>query len=1242
MAGRSRLDLEGMKARRPGFAVRALAVLSLVLLTSSLLSPATARAADTLEEWRREAKETRILAENDAPRAYEAAQRLQATLPADATPVDQAQVLNLLSRIEIYLAMTEAAANHARLASELAAQHGDRVGQAEADLNVALNAVNEGKIDDLIAVAPHSLEVLEGVDRPDLLGEALLRSAMTYRRLGQIDESVRTTMQAMEIARRSNDPLVLTYAYQGLGISFSQSDHYEQSRENFLEMREQARAAHSKNLEAYAVCGVASAYAGLGDFGKAEALIREAVEMFRTAQTPFGLGFSLFALADNLRFQEQYDRSLQILGEAIAIYEQHPNKIGLWYSLNLRSSDYLKTGNVVAALADAERAHELAREIGLSIYLSESAQRVATISAAAGDYHRAYQLSVEAAEMTAKAERQKISVRVVELGQRYEAESKQRQIDELTRSNEQKTAELHQRELQQRWLWTVLGASTIVLIGSTGFMLYLRRSQSLLETVNTQLQRSQGDLQHQTGILQSILDSMGDGVSVANERGELLLVNPAAEKILGMGLRPGDFSNWTGEYGLYLPDQMTPYPVTDLPLVRAVRGESCDNVEMFMRNPNLVEGRWLSVTACPLVDKAGIAQGGVAVFSDITARKHAAEEIRTLNISLEQRVQARTAELRQQTRYLRTLFDTLPLSVWLKDTASRYLAVNESCAEASGLKVEEMVGKSDLDLWPQERAEANRNDDIAVMGSGRRKTVEEPLAGTDATVWIETDKAPVLDEDGTVLGIVGIARNISERKAAEAAREAALAEAMRLAHLRSEFVAQMSHELRTPLNAILGYAQLLRRDVDLTNRQATGLATIQASGEHLLTLINDILDLSRIEAGKLELRPAEVDLAGFLRVVADIIRVKAEEKSLVFTHEAATDLPVAVWADDRRLRQVLLNLLGNAVKFTDSGTIVLRVALCEHAVSTGEPVARVRFEVTDSGIGMAAAQLERIFQPFEQVGAGPRREGGAGLGLTISRQLVRLMGGDIEVRSEIGEGSLFWFELDLPVIEGRVPDAAAVRAVIGYEGQRRRVLIVDDVPQNRAMLMDALSALGFEVFDAGDGQEGLDLAGRVRPDLIVMDITMPVMDGLEATRRIRATPALAQIPIISVTASATPADEARSRAAGADAFVPKPIAMNLLLRLIGKHLHLGWLYDHPSVESETAANGMADDPVPPREEMEALYRLALEGYIRPIKERADHLMTLDPSYQPFAARLMRLADGYQSKAILALIERHLK
>ena len=621
-------------------------------------------------------------------------------------------------------------------------------------------------------------------------------------------------------------------------------------------------------------------------------------------------------------------------------------------------------------------------------------------------------------------------------------------------------------------------------------------------------------------------------------------------------------------------------------------------------------------------------------------------ELRHSIETLEQRVQTRTAELRQQTLYLRTLIDTLPLWIWLKDTQRRYLATNQANADACGRTVDAMIGKSDEELRPPEQAERYRADDEEVMASHQRKTVEEPIAGENGVTWMETWRAPVLDEDGSVLGIVGASRNISERKAAEEAREKALAEAVRLARQRSEFLAQMSHELRTPLNAILGYAQILRRDThQLTQRQASGLATIQESGQHLLTLINDILDLARVEAGRLELYPANIDLAVFLRVVGDIIRVKAEEKSLLFNSWASPDLPASVKADDKRLRQVLLNLLGNAVKFTDSGEIVFRVQRVASSppATGGETMARLRFEVQDSGIGMNDDQLARLFQPFEQVGEVQRREGGTGLGLAISQQLVRLMGGQIQVRSQPGRGSLFWFELDLPVSEAAIAVLPVQQQIIGYEGPRKKVLIVDDVPKNRAMLMDALQPLGFEVHDAKNGQECLDLLDSVKPDLIVMDVTMPVMDGREATSRIRAMPAFAGISVIMVTASASPEDEAKGYAAGANAFLAKPIEQDILLKTIGDRLSLQWSHEELPQEAVTEHGEEAGDfVVPPPDEIERLHHLARVGNMQHIRTQADYLKDLDPRYAAFARQLLTLAENYQSKAIVALVARYRK
>jgi PAS domain S-box-containing protein len=1081
------------------------AVLIVVLIGLAGVAVCQAAAAVQLDAWRAEAARARLLAENDAPRAYDMAKSLHASLPGDATPADRARSLNLLARIETYLALTEPAAVHAREAFQLAAANGDRVGQAESDLNVALNSVNRGKLDEMLAATQHSVAVLEGVDRPDLLGEALLRTTQRYRRFDLLDDAVAVAVQAMERARRSNNPLVLAYAHHGLAIVLDQSGRLAEAREQALQMVEQARAAHSRLLEAYAMSALGGFSAESGDLRTSEELTRDAIAMYREVGAQFATSYGVFALANLLMKEGRHQEATGYLNETLEIYRRYPNRISEWFTLNARSANFQSMGEIARADADAERAYEIAKDLGGATYLSASATRRAAIASAKGNYRRAYELAGEADEMTAKAVREKAGARVLQLIRRYETQGRQREFDALTRRSEHQTALLLERELQQRWLWTLLAGVALALLGAALFVFRLRQSQRQLQTLNQQLQRSEND-------------------------------------------------------------------------------------------------------------------------------------VRALNADLEQRVQLRTQESRQQARYLRTLIDMLPMWAWFKDTHSRYLVVNQAHAAARGHSVDTMVGKSDLHLLAPELAQQQLADDEEVMASRQRKTTEEWAVDNGSGVWMETYKAAVLDEDGTLLGTVGAARDISERKAVEAAREAALSEAQQLARQRSEFLAQMSHELRTPLNAIMGFAQILQRDKTLAERQTRALKIISESGNHLLTLIDDILDLARIDAAKVELYPAEVNFAAFMEIVCDTIQVKAEDKSLLFTYRASPDLPETVRVDEKRLRQILLNLLSNAVKFTDSGQITLRVMRVGAAAGRGG-LARLRFEVQDEGIGMTRAQMARLFQPFEQVAEGKRREGGAGLGLAISRQLIRLMGGDIEVRSQPGEGSLFAFEIDVPASQRQVQLPLPHSVAIGYLGERRKILVVDDVLENRAMLLDELSTLGFVVAEACNGLEALEVAARFRPDLLVMDLTMPVMDGLEATRRLRNLPLSADLPIIATSASATLETEVRSREAGASAFVSKPIQEPVLLHAIAVLLRLDWIFDK-NTASDVRGSGGDDVVPPPPDEMEVLRRLALAGNMRSIRDRADHVRGLDPRYAAFAAQLQALAEGYQSSAITTMIERY--
>ncbi|MCP4996090.1 MAG: PAS domain S-box protein, partial [Gammaproteobacteria bacterium] len=318
-------------------------------------------------------------------------------------------------------------------------------------------------------------------------------------------------------------------------------------------------------------------------------------------------------------------------------------------------------------------------------------------------------------------------------------------------------------------------------------------------------------------------------------------------------------------------------------------------------------------------------------------------------------------------------------------------------------------------------------------------------------IWISENVRAVRNPNGKLLHYEGVVQDITERKLSEVALRKAHQAAEAANHSKSVFLANMSHELRTPLNGILGYSQILRHSRTMTETDRKGVAIIQSSGEHLLTLINDLLDLAKIEAGKMELSPDTLHLPVFLENVTNIIHSRAEEKNLNFLLEHQQGLPPGIEADETRLRQVLFNLLGNAIKFTNEGQVTLKVSLLgiDPGQNGGPRQVSLRFEIQDTGLGMKPEQLQTIFKPYEQVGQGIRKSEGTGLGLAITQQLVKLMGGDLQADSRPGQGSRFWFEASFPEVERLRVEIEADQALIsGYAGKRRKILIVDDRPEN--------------------------------------------------------------------------------------------------------------------------------------------------------------------------------------------------
>ncbi|GAB5521245.1 MAG: hypothetical protein RhofKO_34960 [Rhodothermales bacterium] len=477
---------------------------------------------------------------------------------------------------------------------------------------------------------------------------------------------------------------------------------------------------------------------------------------------------------------------------------------------------------------------------------------------------------------------------------------------------------------------------------------------------------------------------------------------------------------------------------------------------------------------------------------------------------------------------------------------------------------------------------------------------------------------------------------IEERRRAEAALAKARDRAEEANRAKSTFLAKMSHELRTPLNGILGYTQLLQRSADVSHEHLDGLDVIESSGRHLLMLINDVLDLSKIEAGKLDISPAPFNVRQMLQTTTTLTKVQAAKKNLSFTVEIGDDLPEVMQGDERRLKQIVLNLLSNAVKFTREGHIQLRA----RAVSTSSNHSRLCVDVEDTGTGIPSDQLESIFAAFEQVRNDSVHSEGTGLGLAISRRLAEMMGGTLHVASTLGKGSRFTLDVPLPVVEEHpsTKTRAAKPVITGVQGTPT-LLVVDDKAINRSVVKGMVEPLGFTLLEAANGLEALDMAKEHAVDGILMDLVMPHLDGFETTRQLRQQPALADVPIIALSASVFDVTQQESLRIGCDAFLAKPVDFDNLLETLGRLLHLDWRYadeegNEPPPSSPIAASS-AQTPTPT--EAETLYEFALRGDISGLVGFLDTALHLG-EHDGFGGELRNLAKQFRMQDIRVAIE----
>ncbi len=602
-------------------------------------------------------------------------------------------------------------------------------------------------------------------------------------------------------------------------------------------------------------------------------------------------------------------------------------------------------------------------------------------------------------------------------------------------------------------------------------------------------------------------------------------------------------------------------------------------------------------------------------------------------------VQRRIAEqaIERAERQYRGIFENALEGLYQSTADGRFLRVNPAFARMLGYPSPAALIVAVNDIGAQFYVQADRRGEFMhrIQHANEVTDFESEIIRRDgARVWISESVRIHRNAAGQPELFEGVAIDITARREADRALRAAKEAADEASRAKTQFLASMSHELRTPLNGILGYTQILRRDASLTEKQRAGVGVIHQSAEHLLALINDVLDLAKVEARKLELHPSEFDLPEFARQVAEVFAPRAREKNLRLETAFAPDLPRTIVCDAQRLRQVLFNLLSNAVKFTTQGGVVFSLERT--------PAGAVRFSVSDSGPGISPEDQKRLFEPFAQLGDAKQRHGGTGLGLNVSRSLLERFGSQLQVESRVGWGTRFWFDLALPEGTGTAEPAGSRQPwrIVGYEGPRRRVLVADDHEPNRALLVDLLTPLGFDLATAEDGEAAVQLARRFRPHLALLDVRMPRLDGLGAARRIRAELGADAPCVIGISASAHDEAQAAALAAGCAAFIAKPFAEETLFELIGRHLGVRWRHSDQPLPGETTAPFPALPHPPTPAQAEHLFALASNGDIAAVRAYTAQIVAEDPRLAPFAQQINELTARFKMKAIRSLVARY--
>ncbi len=605
----------------------------------------------------------------------------------------------------------------------------------------------------------------------------------------------------------------------------------------------------------------------------------------------------------------------------------------------------------------------------------------------------------------------------------------------------------------------------------------------------------------------------------------------------------------------------------------------------------------------------------------------------TAFLVLRYRASSRSLEDREQR--LHALVATTVDGVMIIDAAGTVQDYNPACERLFGYQADEVVGRNVKMLMPSPYQEEHDQYLLRYRTTGVKRIIgigrEVEGRRKDGTTFPMELSVGEARPGGGRQVFVGIIRDISARKAAEFSLRLAKEQAESASRAKSVFLANMSHEIRTPMNAVLGYTQLIETDPGLPEKHRRSLKAIRVAGNHLISLIDDILDLSKIEAGAMALNLRDFDLGDLTDDLSEMFRMRCEQKRLAWRADARIE-DRAVRGDDRKLRQVLINLLGNAVKFTDRGQIGLVVE---------QRGRRYAFHVQDSGPGISDAARERIFEPFQQAEEGDAK-GGTGLGLAITKRQIELMGGNLSLDSTPGEGCRFSFDLELAPAEGALTPARGAQGPTRLaKGQQVRALVVDDVEDNREVLSGLLARAGLDVATANDGAQALERIEQQRPDIVFMDVRMPVMDGLSAVLKLRERWPRESIVCVAITASGLLRQRSVYLDAGFDDFIGKPFLFETICDCMARHLHVE-LDREPTAEVPADAALPAPDLVSarlPDRLRERLLAAAEINALSEIESVIEELTGLDDGAQTLAESLRGFLLRYDTDGIVALVNR---